>query len=351
MIRGLMVGLGGVGQRHARNLRAILGNDLDLIAYRVRGLDQVVTPQLSVDQTKTSIEAEYGIRSYGDLDEALAQKPDFAFICNPSGLHIPVAMACVEAGCDIFLEKPISASAEGVEKLTALAKEGGRIGMVGYQLRYHPSFLKLAEIVRSGALGNLLSVRATIGEYLPNWHPYEDYRTMYASRADLGGGVILSQIHEFDYLYALFGAPTSLYAVGGHWSHLEIDVEDTASILMHCTVDGRPLPVHVHQDYLQNPPSRECEVIGDRGKAVADFRNLRVTHFAPNVEPVVYDFAGFDRNSMFISETKHFLDCVKTRTKPMVDLMDGYQSLRMALAAKESIATDSLIRLAKADNE
>ena len=71
-----------------------------------------------------------------------------------------------------------------------------------------------------GKLGNLLAVRATIGEYLPNWHPYEDYRQMYASRADLGGGVILSQIHEFDYLYSLFGVPRRVYALGGQWSDL-----------------------------------------------------------------------------------------------------------------------------------
>ena len=90
---------------------------------------------------------------------------------------------------------------------------------------------------------------------MPGWHPYEDYRALYAARADLGGGVVLSQIHEFDYLYALFGLPRRLFAIGGHLSHLEIDVEDVASTLMEFNVDGHILPVHLQQDYLQRPAS------------------------------------------------------------------------------------------------
>ena len=129
------------------------------------------------------------------------------------------------------------------------------------------------------AIGRIVAVRAEVGEYLPGWHPYEDYRQMYASRADLGGGVVLSQIHEIDYLYWLFGMPRRLMAMGGHLSSLEIDVEDTASILMECVVDGRPIPVHLHQDYVQRPPSRTCQIIGDDGKILVDFRSLSVTHF------------------------------------------------------------------------
>ncbi len=220
--------------------------------------------------------------------------------------------------------------------------------MVGFQLRFHPCLRKLAETVHSGVLGNLLAVRATIGEYLPSWHPYEDYRQMYAARADLGGGVVLSQIHEFDYLYSLFGVPQQIYAIGGHWSELEIDVEDTASILMKCRVDRRPLPIQLHQDYLQSPPSRQCEVIGDRGRAVMDLRALAVTVFTlGKPTPEVNNFAGFERNQLFIDELDHFLKCVKERKRPVVDLNDGLQSLRIALAVKRSIATHQVVELAR----
>jgi predicted dehydrogenase len=169
---------------------------------------------------------------------------------------------------------------------------------------------------------------------------------MYAARADLGGGVVLSQIHEFDYLYSLFGVPDRVYAVGGHWSDLEIDVEDTASILMECALEGRPLPIQLHQDYLQSPPSRQCEVIGDRGRAVMDLHALTVSIFTRgNMSPDVRSFCGFERNQLFLDELKHFLACVRSRTKPVVDLRDGLQSLRMALATKESIERHEAVDL------
>lgn len=342
----LMIGMGGIGQRHTRNLRALLGDTVEIIAYRVRRQTLVVTPTMGVAEGK-NVEEEYSIRVFSDLNEALAQKPDIAFVCNPSSLHVPVSLACLNAGCDLFVEKPLSDSIDGTDELIQAAAAHKRIAMVGYQLRFHPCIRKLAETVNSGVLGNLLAVRATIGEYLPNWHPYEDYRQMYAARADLGGGVVLSQIHEFDYLYSLFGLPRRVYALGGHWSELEIDVEDTASILMECETTGRPLPIQLHQDYLQSPPSRQCEVIGDKGRVVMDLHALTVSLYTRgNAKPVVYEFAGFDRNRLFLDQTQHFLDCVKARKKPVVDLRDGQMSLKMALAVKASIASHEPVDLA-----
>jgi len=342
----LVIGLGGIGQRHTRNLRALLGNTVEIIAYRVRRQTHVVTPAMGADASR-NVEDEYSIRVFSNLDDALAQTPDLAFVCNPSSLHVPVTLACLRAGCDVFVEKPLADSIGGTDELVREAADHNRIGMVGYQLRFHPCLRKLAEILHSGVLGEILAVRATIGEYLPNWHPYEDYRQMYASRADLGGGVVLSQIHEFDYLYSLFGLPKRIYAIGGHWSNLEIDVEDTASILMECALNGRPLPVQLHQDFLQSPPSRQCEVIGDRGRVLMDLAALTVSVFVRGqAKPTVHEFVGFERNQLFLDQLQHFLDCVRTRTPPVVDLRDGQQSLRMALAVKASMSSRQAVDLA-----
>lgn len=340
----LMVGLGGVGQRHARNIRTLLKDEASLIAYRVRGLSHVVTPTLQAD-AESNVEETLGIRAFGSLEDVLAERPDAAFICNPTAMHVPVATSCVEAGCDVFIEKPLSDSLDGIENLIQVANRNKRIVMVGYQLRFHPCLLKLRAVLESGRLGRLLSVRATVGEYLRNWHPYEDYRESYAAKAALGGGVVLTQIHELDYLYSLFGLPRTVYAIGGHWSHLEIDVEDTASMLMECSIDGRPLPVHLHQDYLQSPVSRRCEVIGDRGRAILDFPSLSVTVQQSGADPEVYDYSGFERNQLFLGELTHFFACVEQRKPPIVSLQEGLQSLRIALAVRESMKTKRVVEL------
>jgi len=337
----LFVGLGAIGQRHARNLRALLGPQARFVAHRVRGLQQVVTPTLEADAS-LDVEREYGITAFDRLSDALATRPAFAVIANPTSMHVGAALECARAGCDLFIEKPLANVADGIAELEAAVRAGGRIAMIAYQMRFHPIFERLRDIVSSGVLGNLLSVRATVGEHLPDWHRYEDYRHMYAARADLGGGVALTQIHEYDYLYALFGMPRRIFALGGHWSRLEIDVEDTVSALLECRWNDRPLPVHVAQDYLQRPASRTCEVIGDRGKAVADFAARTLTQWAADGGERTLR-VEFDRNALYLREMEHFLACVADRRRPVVDIEDGRASLEIALGAKRSIETASVV--------
>lgn len=331
----LMIGLGGIGQRHLRNIRATLGNDVEVIAYRVRRQSDVLTDKLQIDPN-SSLEEKYNVKVFDQLEKALAEKPDAAFICNPSSLHLSVATAAAEAGCHLFIEKPLSHDLEGVDELIELAARKNLVGLVAYQMRFHPCLKRVHSLLSENSIGRVLAVRAEVGEYLPGWHTYEDYRQMYASRSDLGGGVILSQIHETDYLYWLFGMPSKIFALGGHLSSLEIDVEDVASILMDCS----GVPVHLHLDYIQRPPSRTLQIVGDAGKIVVDFRGLTVEWFDGTGESRGRDaFESLERNQLFLDELAHFFACIEGKEKPLVSLRDGAQSLRMALAAKESLAS------------
>jgi predicted dehydrogenase len=338
-----MVGLGGIGQRHVRNLRTVLGVDVAIDAYRVRGEATTLSDGLTVVPGE-NVAAAHNINVFGDLHDALAEGPDAVFICNPSSLHVPVALEAARAGSAIFVEKPLSNSMDGVGELLALVEQHRLVGMVGYQMRFHPALLRTEALLRSGAIGNVIAVRVQVGEYLPGWHGYEDYRRMYAARAELGGGVVLSQIHELDYVCWLFGMPRRLLAIGGHLSRLSVDVEDTASILMECEVGGSPVPVHVQMDFLQRPPSRTCEVIGDSGKIVTNLLEPSVTAFDANGEIVdSYVQPDFQRNQLFLDELQHFLDCVAGLDSPRVSLREASRSLAIALAAKESMQSGSVI--------
>ena len=344
-MRVLIVGLGGIGQRHVRNLRALLGSEVEIMAYRVRGLTHALTDRLKIEP-RSNVEEKFNIRAYGDLDQALAQDPDAVFICNPSSLHIPIALSAAQTGCHLFIEKPLSHNYNGVEELITLVERQNLVALVGYQMRFHPCLQRLQSLLQQQAIGRVLAVRVEVGEYLPGWHTYEDYRQMYASRRDLGGGVILSQIHELDYVYWLFGLPLRMFALGGHLSSLEINVEDTASILMECIVEGQPAPVHVHQDYVQRPPSRTCQVIGDAGKLLLDFHALSVQVFDGEGQlAATHTFEGLPRNQLFLDELNHFLACLQGDQTPVVTVRDAAQSLRMALAAKESLETGKVVEL------
>jgi predicted dehydrogenase len=288
---------------------------------------------LQVDAV-SGLEERYGIRSFDDLETALNERPDAVLICNPSSLHMPIALAAARAGCHLFIEKPLSHSLEQIEELASLVRQRSLVCMVGYQLRFHPC-LKLAhQLLTDGAIGRPLACRATVGEYLPGWHRYEDYRAMYASRRDLGGGVVLSQIHEIDVLYWFFGRPSTIVSMGGQFSDLELDVEDVASTLF----GYDRFVAHLHQDYLQQPATRQMEVIGSGGRMTIDLRALSVRVYGRNGEITIDDsFEGFERNELFLDEMRAFTGAVVDGTPVPVDLADGRQSLEMAVAMQRSL--------------
>lgn len=337
--RCLFVGLGGIGQRHLRNLRALLGDSVEVAAYRVRGERQTLDDNLQV-MPGVDLEQKYGVSVCSDLTQALAERPDVVFITNPSSLHVPVALEAARQGCHLFIEKPLSHSLEQVSELAALCDEKKLVTCVAYQLRYHPGFLRLQELLAAGAVGKLLSVRAEVGEYLPGFHPYEDYRRMYASKSALGGGVTLSQIHEIDYLCALFGAPRRVFSMGGHVSSLEIDVDDVSlSLLEFAREDGASLFVELHQDFVQRPAQRSITVIGEHGKLVWSLSGRSFEHSDESGKSVERrNYAEFPRNQMFLDELAHFFGCVIRGEPCTPSLRDGALSLEVAVALLASQA-------------
>ncbi len=344
-ITAMMVGLGSIGQRHVRNLRMLVGEDLDLITARTRGLNNMISETMDSKQCD-DLAQEYGIRTFDSINEALGERPNMVFVTNPTSLHVKTAMTAVLSGCSVFVEKPLSHNMAMIGDLIDRTEASGITTMVGYQMRFHPCLIRLREAISQRELGNIYAVRAEVGEYLPNWHPYENYRDTYASKRNLGGGVILTQIHEFDYLYWLFGLPRRVFALGGTLSALDIDVEDVSSVLLDCEVNGARIPIHVHQDYLQNPPARTCHIIGENGKIFVDLlANTfslfdRIGHRKEHLS-----FPQINRNELFIAELAHFVESVEANIPSALPFREGAQSLRVALAVKQSLKSRQVVEL------
>jgi predicted dehydrogenase len=345
-MRVLFCGLGGIGQRHLRNLRRIVPPEvLEIHAYRVLGRNKKLRDDLSIEADRSIVD-DYDIIVHSDMAQALEASPQAVFICNPSSLHTDLALQAAGAGAHIFIEKPVADTLGGLEELQELVETRQLVCCVGYNFRFHPALARIKELIVQGHFGNLLAASSEIGEYLPNWHRYEDYRRMYASRADLGGGVILSQIHEMDLIYWFFGLPSTIYTLGGKLSSLEVDVEDSASSLMQYEGALGRFPITLHQDYLQRPPVRRFKVVGDGGLAVVDLIQNHLTVCNAEGDTIErWDGSNFQRNDMFLAQMRHFLDCVSGKDTPKVNLHDGIQSLRLALAAKQSLASHSVVRV------
>jgi predicted dehydrogenase len=193
----LIAGLGSIGRRHLRNLRT-LGQE-DVVLYRTH---QATLP-----------DAELGdLPTFTEQSLALDEKPDSVIIANPTALHLDVAIAAAKAGAALLIEKPISDGLAGLGEIQSALNLSGKPAMVGFHFRFHPVLNQVKALLESGQLGKPLSARAHWGEYLPDWHPWEDYRRSYAARADLGGGVVNTLSHPLDYLRWLLGEVESVSA-------------------------------------------------------------------------------------------------------------------------------------------
>jgi predicted dehydrogenase len=328
----LIAGLGSIGRRHFRNLIALGEKDIVLLrSHRATLPDDEL--------------AGYPVET--DIHAALKKhKPEAVIVANPTALHLDVAIPAAEAGCHILLEKPVSNSLERLDVLQKTAGKSGSKILVGFQFRYHPTLNKARELIQQNALGKVLTVHAHWGEYLPQWHPWEDYRQSYAARADLGGGVIVTLTHPLDYLRFLLGDVESLWSFNGHLSPLEVDVEDAAEIGLKFAsgaVGG------VHLNYFQRPPVHRLEIVGtdgtlrwDNADGILHFFKMSAPFgsFSDNPPaPVTETFAppeGFERNQLFVAQTRHFVETAAGKSEPLCSLADGVMALRLALAARQS---------------
>ena len=335
----LIAGLGSIGRRHFRNLIAL--GEKDIVLLRTR---KATLPDYEL--------AGYPVET--NIQRALKKhKPDAVIVANPTALHLDAAIPAAEAGCHILLEKPVSNSLDRFDILQQAARESGSKILVGFQFRYHPTLNKARELILANAIGKVLTVHAHWGEYLPQWHPWEDYRQSYAARTDLGGGVIRTLTHPLDYLRYLIGEVESLWSFNGHISPLEMDVEDVAEIGLNISngaIGG------VHLNYVQRPPRHTLEIVGTQGTLRWDNADgvLQLQTFpAPFASysddppaPVMETFSppeGFDRNQLFISQTCHFVETVKGESEPICRLEDGVMALRLALRAIESQKTGMVV--------
>ncbi len=327
----MIAGLGSIGRRHLRNLLAL--GERDVLLYR--------THQSALPDDEL---AEFPVET--DLAAALAQKPDAVIISNPTAFHLDVAIPAAEVGCHLLLEKPISHTLDRVDELQLAVQRGGGKVLIGFQFRRHPGLRKAKELLTEGAIGRPLSARAVYGEYLPGWHPWEDYRQSYSARKDLGGGAVLTLCHPLDYMRWLLGEVDNLWAFTGQLSDLEMEVEDTAEIGLQF---AQGTLGSVRLDFNQRPPAHNLEIVGTEGTLRWDngdgaLRMYRAEEDSWETYPTP---PGFERNDMFRAQMEHFLAVARGEVEPDCTLDDGIRALELALAALQAATSERLVNLSE----
>lgn len=326
----LIIGAGSIGQRHLKNLKTLGIKDIGVLDLR--------------EEKLKIIKEKYdggGVRTYKDLNQSLKENWGAIFICTPPSTHINIASRVIEKKSPIFIEKPLSDNLKNTGALIKKIKKYKIPVMVGYVLNFHPQFVEIKNILNRKILGKIWGIRAEFGQYLPDWHPQENYRFGYSAQKRLGGGIILDDIHEIDYLYHLFGKIEKVFAFAKKISDLKINVEDYAELILWFK---KRIIAQIHMDYLQRDPSRSLKIIGEKGTLIWDLKKNTLEYFLAKDKKWHKNLLkNFDFNQVYLKEVKYFLDCIKNNKNPQPDMGRGLETLKIAISARKSAKEDKVI--------
>lgn len=307
----LVIGAGSIGERYIRNLYA-LGYQ-NLVVLRTRNL-----PFRDIGSA-----AVHAVTSWKEVEQF---KPVVAFICNPTALHLSSAMECVSRGIHVLVEKPLSHTVDGLDKLVQASIEKKILIHVGYMMRHHPLLKMVYEMVSSGEHGRLIQLQSHWGEYLPDWHPWEDYRTSYAARKDMGGGAALTLSHDLDLAFWMAGGKLidskNLFNFS---SSLEVDVESGADFLLQFESG---VIANVHLNFFQRPKERWYKYFFDRAVVFIDFfRNEMIISDVQGER--IERLANFDRNDLFLDQIQYFFGLLNQPEKSVVSIAESKQIINL----------------------
>jgi predicted dehydrogenase len=322
VIDALVVGGGSIGKRHLRNL---------LASGRAAA---IVDPR--ADRREEIAGKHPAARVFASLEEALAAETYRAgFVCLPTAYHLGPAMELARRGLHLFMEKPLSHSPAGVRELADAVARAGLVGLTGFCMRFFAPLRKAAELVHGGRIGRVVTARSLTAVYLPDWHPWEDYRTFYMAKREMGGGVLLDECHAFDWMQWLCGPITGVCSVVGTFSDLEVTSDDVCEVIARF---GDRAVGSIHLDMVDRSARSEVEVIGTTSTVIVDLEGHEVKlydHGKRAWERWAFE-PSYDR--MYVDELEHFFACVEGRERPVVDLAAGERVQRIIDACARSSA-------------
>lgn len=297
----LVVGLGSMGKRRIRNMK-------HLNAGEIFGFDP------REDRRKEAVE-KLGIETFEDFDVAMEQKFDAMVISTPPNLHMQFAKIAAERGIHFFTEAGISN--KGVQEVIDISAINNVVAAPSCTLRFHPSIKRMKKLVDYGHIGKILTFTYESGQYLPDWHPWEDYRTFYVSKRETGA---CREIVPFELTWVnwVMGNVTQVTAMKGKLSDLDCDIDDAYHLLMRYENGAIG---HLLVDVLARAAVRNCRFIGTTGTLEWVASEKLVRHYdtetkswAEYPEPRAEIAEGYSEMSvegMYIEEMDAFIQAAK----------------------------------------
>ena len=329
--RAAIIGCGSIGQRHIKNLKQLGVHDI--VALRsFKGHHSALPDDLEVKELE-------------DWQALLDFSPDIAIVSNPTALHLGMINKLLPVVKGLFIEKPLSDSMDGIKALLEKIKKNDVISYVGYNLQQHPAIKSIEELIFENDFGNPLVFQCQVGQWLPDWHPYEDYRNAYYAKKELGGGAALTLIHEVHLAHTLLGPVESVCSFQSESELLDTDVDEISSMMLKHRANAVS---QIHVDFIQKPANRKGVLSFDKACIWYDLIEQEVfyrTH-ENSQKQVLWQDKNYDANDMYLEEMKEFITYVEEgRTRHSMDAWAAAESLDTVCSALLSSQSNCFINL------
>ena len=299
------VGIGSIARRHIGNLTDVCWErsiELTIDVLRMIGRNDVG-------------DIDSKIKHFYYDEKLMPNDYDVIFLTNPTEFHLDMLKKLHDKSRNFFIEKPLT-SYKKLEDTFKIPYRENSIYYVACPLRYTDVVQYLKENIN---ISDVISVRCISSSYLPDWRPGTDYRKTYSADKELGGGVSIDLIHEWDYIRFLFGKPVKVFYTYGQKSSLEINCEDYAVYV----ADYADKIVELHLDYFGRKTLREIMIFTNEDTIVGDFINSKVSYLKNGTEICF----GEQRNDFQKKELRHFLDILDGKTECDNNVSDAYETL------------------------
>ena len=280
------IGIGSIAKRHIRNLRSICeeeGRELHIDAYRREDI-----PTEGVDSVFVSV-------------EMMPNDYDAIFITNPTNRHLETLQLFHNKGKHFFIEKP-AVSLDQINGAYNFMTREKSVYYVAAPLRYNAAIQWIKKNIKPV---DVISVRSISSSYLPDWRPGQDYRETYSAHKDMGGGVSIDLIHEWDYLTYLFGWPNEVHSLIGKKSNLDIDSDDYAIYI----AEYSDKVMELHLDYFGRKAIRSAMLFTKEDTILCDILNNRI-EFLTSGETIEF---SEERDDYQKRELRSFLGMITER--------------------------------------
>lgn len=303
-MRFLIIGLGSMGKRRVRNLKAL-------------GYESIAGFDLRRERCEEA-SAKYGIKVYDSYAQAVEDfKPIALIISTGPKFHMDYALDAAKKGINCFIEASV-VDIERIVELDNATSAGDLIMAPSCTMKYHPVPIKVKDIIENGKIGKPLSFNYITGQYLPDWHPWEDIKDFYVSEPETGGCREIVPF-ELTWINAIFGMPQPLACVKAKLSSIDADIDD----FYHCILRyPEGMIANITIEVLSRPrATRALYICGSEGRLIYSANENCVKYIRVGDEDWSMDYliegtveTGYiNPEEPYIAEISEFIQAVKSK--------------------------------------